>query len=504
MFSVHANLSLPNSSTLLKRKSQPSRFFNVFNTVNCQFFKKKTEVIDFHVRGKTARLVLDGLLPLAGITMLERTKNAKIIWNFFHQKIFCDTQKHQCMFGIFLTPSKFSTHSKEVPEAMVKYFFSPFNILSKSPCLKLKGLQPPFLKASNSKEIGFTKQEMKKINVIDVHVGGEPARLVLEGLPPLPGNTMLERWENAKILWDPFRQKILCEPRGHLDMFGVFLTPPITPQSHYGAIFCDASGFLSMCGHGSMCLAYALVKLGKIKKTVPETEVKLDTPAGPITLNVEISKSLEIQRVKLFGIPSFVYKQNLIATVDSKAITYNIAFGGNFFAFIDIAQLGLQVTPQHLPELIILAQKIMEIIKREIRVVHPDNPSICGVKLITFTEMLGVRHTRNVTIWGKGQFDRSPCGTGTSAEMALFTEKGILNIGEEFISESIIGSIFVGCICKKIENSSSSVTYYQPSICSQPHLMAMSTLFFEPSDNIKVIGFDRFNVLEKPPNKSTL
>jgi proline racemase len=322
------------------------------------------------------------------------------------------------------------------------------------------------------------------IKVFDTHVAGEPLRVVFEGLPELSGNTMLECLQNAKKVWDPYRQKIICEPRGHYDMFGALLTKPspMHKNCHYGVIFCDSTGYTLMCGHGSLCLAYLLVKLGKVKRTYPTTKVLLDTPAGQVEIYVETPDENTIGNVIFRGIPSFVYKMNqTISTSNDNypQINYDVAFGGRFFALIDVEQLKLTVNIKNIPIFVSLARELLININRELNVVHPKNPKIQGVKAIQFYQKLKDNKAKNFVTWGEGLFDRSPSGTATSSKMALLAEKKQLKPKEEFIYESIIGSNFKGWVEL---SSQGKFNFYIPVIKTRPYLTAISEFIFEKDD----------------------
>lgn len=323
------------------------------------------------------------------------------------------------------------------------------------------------------------------IKVFDTHVAGEPLRVVFEGLPELSGDTMLERLQNAKNIWDPYRQKIICEPRGHYDMFGALLTKPSSMHKdcHYGVIFCDSTGYTLMCGHGSLCLAYLIVKLGKVKRTCPTTKVLLDTPAGKVEISVETPDKNSISSVIFRGIPSFVYMMNQTISTSNHnypEINYDIAFGGRFFALIDVEQLKLTVNTKNISLFVSLAKELLVNINRELEVVHPTNPKIREVKAIQFYQKLNDTKAKNFVTWGEGLFDRSPSGTATSAKMALLAEKKQLKPKEEFVYESIIGSNFKGWV--ELSGRQGEFNFYTPVIKARPYLTAISEFIFEKED----------------------
>ncbi len=281
--------------------------------------------------------------------------------------------------------------------------------------------------------------------VVDSHTGGEPTRIIIGGGPYLPGKTMSERWAYLRENLSEFRNFVMHEPRGHSDMFGAFLTPPEREDSHYGVIFMDSGDGVSMCGHGSIGTANALVELGMVPRTEPFTEVVLDTPAGQIRLKVEV-KDGKVGDVTLANVPSFVYKSNVELAIPSrnKKIHMDIAFGGNFFAIVHAEELGLTLEREEVPELLALGLEILRESNKQIKVQHPTEKHLNYIGLTEFALERPGKPTKNCVIFGESNVDRSPCGTGTCAKMALLAAKGTLKPGEVFDHESVVGSVFHG------------------------------------------------------------
>ena len=281
--------------------------------------------------------------------------------------------------------------------------------------------------------------------VVDSHAGGEPTRIIIGGGPYLPGKTMSKRWAYLRENLSEFRNFVMHEPRGHSDMFGAFLTPPEREDSHYGVIFMDSGDGVSMCGHGSIGTANALVELGMVPRTEPFTEVVLDTPAGQIRLKVEV-KDGKVGNVTLANVPSFVYKSNVELAIPSrnKKIHMDIAFGGNFFAIVHAEELGLTLEREEVPELLALGLEILRESNKQIKVQHPTEKHLNYIGLTEFALERPGKPTKNCVIFGESNVDRSPCGTGTCAKMALLAAKGTLKPGEVFDHESVVGSVFHG------------------------------------------------------------
>ncbi|HPD96693.1 MAG TPA: proline racemase family protein [Synergistales bacterium] len=281
--------------------------------------------------------------------------------------------------------------------------------------------------------------------VVDSHAGGEPTRIIIGGGPYLPGKTMSKRWAYLRENLSEFRNFVMHEPRGHSDMFGAFLTPPEREDSHYGVIFMDSGDGVSMCGHGSIGTANALVELGMVPRTEPFTEVVLDTPAGQIRLKVEV-KDGKVGNVTLANVPSFVYKSDVELAIPSrnKKIHMDIAFGGNFFAIVHAEELGLTLEREEVPELLALGLEILRESNKQIKVQHPTEKHLNYIGLTEFALERPGKPTKNCVIFGESNVDRSPCGTGTCAKMALLAAKGTLKPGEVFDHESVVGSVFHG------------------------------------------------------------
>lgn len=282
--------------------------------------------------------------------------------------------------------------------------------------------------------------------VVDTHTGGEPTRIIIGGGPHLPGKTMSERWAYLKENLSDFRNFVMHEPRGHGDMFGAFLTPPERDDSHYGVLFMDSGNGVSMCGHGSIGTANALVELGMVPRTEPNTEVVLDSPVGQIRLNVEVKNGV-VGDVTLANVPSFVYRRDVELAVPSrggKKIHLDISYGGNFFAIVHAEDLGLTLEREEVPELLRLGLEILREVNRTVKVQHPVEKHIDYVGLTEFALERPGKPTKNCVLFGESNVDRSPCGTGTCAKMALLASKGLLKPGEVFDHESVTGSIFHG------------------------------------------------------------
>ncbi|MGC9489801.1 MAG: proline racemase family protein [Thermovirgaceae bacterium] len=282
--------------------------------------------------------------------------------------------------------------------------------------------------------------------VVDTHTGGEPTRIILGGGPWLQGKTMGEKWAYLRNNLRDFRDFVMHEPRGHSNMFGAFLTPPVREDSHYGVLFMDSGDGVSMCGHGSIGTANALVELGMVPKKEPLTTVILDTPAGQVSLDVEVKNGV-VGDVILANVPAFVYATDVEVALPSRGgekIRLDIAYGGNFFAIVHAEDLGFTLERQEVPEMLRTGLEILREVNRTVTVEHPTEKHINSVGLTEFSLEREGKPTKNCVIFGESNVDRSPCGTGTCAKMAILASKGKLAPGETFEHESVTGSLFKG------------------------------------------------------------
>lgn len=286
---------------------------------------------------------------------------------------------------------------------------------------------------------------------IDTHTAGEPTRVVVAGVPFLSGATMAEK---RRQLWeehDFVRTTLMHEPRGHADMFGAILTAPAHPKADLGVVFMDTEGYLAMCGHGSLGVVAVALETGLVPRHEPQTEVLMDTPAGLIRAHARVENG-RIRQIAIQNVPSFLYRADVELRLPfSDSLRVDIAFGGNFSALVPAEKLGLQVQLTHLPDLVRWGTAIREAANEQLAVVHPTMPHIRAVDLVEIYEDWDGPEAgcRNVVIFGQGQVDRSPCGTGTSAKMAALYASGRLALLQPFISESIIGTRFVGRLLRQ-------------------------------------------------------
>ncbi|MGB9792233.1 MAG: proline racemase family protein [Thermacetogeniaceae bacterium] len=289
-------------------------------------------------------------------------------------------------------------------------------------------------------------QISRSIIAVDSHTMGEPTRVVIGGIPQIPGKSMAEKKEYLEKRMDHLRRALMLEPRGHDDMFGSIITEPTSPEAHLGIIFMDTGGYLNMCGHGTIGAVTVAVELGMVEVKEPETEVVLETPAGLVETRVRVEKG-KAKSVTVRNVPAFLFEEGVEITLPGYGtVRVDIAFGGSFFALVKADDLGLEVKKENISRLIELGLKVRDEVNKKVRVYHPEKPHIKTVDLTEISDHPShpAAHAKNVVIFGRKSVDRSPCGTGTCAKMAQLYFKGELSLNQDFVHEGILGTMFTG------------------------------------------------------------
>jgi len=283
------------------------------------------------------------------------------------------------------------------------------------------------------------------VSAVDSHTEGMPTRVVTGGVAPIPGATMLERKLHFERELDDLRLLLMREPRGHSAMSGAILQPPVHPDADWGVVFIEVSGCLPMCGHGTIGVATVLVETGMVEVTEPRTIIRLDTPAGLVVADVEVHAGRAVS-VTLENVPSFTERLDTSIGVEGLGeVPYSIAFGGNFYAMVDLDAVGLPFDRSRAHDILTAGLSIMDAINTT---APPKHPTIEGVNHVHHVEFIApgsdASLSRHAMAIHPGWFDRSPCGTGTCARMAELYTRGELPLHRDFINESFIGSRFIG------------------------------------------------------------
>ena len=282
------------------------------------------------------------------------------------------------------------------------------------------------------------------VETTDYHTGGEPFRIVTRGVPTPEGRTILERRRWAREHLDDVRQFLVNEPRGHADMYGAFVTPPDDDGADLGVVFFHNEGYSTACGHGTIALVTWAIDTGRValEPDARSVDVTIDVPSGRLPCTARIAVDGSVVAVRFRNIPSFVLARGVTVETSRGPLSLDIAFGGAFYGSLDVRRLGLGLTPLDLPALIALQRELRPALEAALDISHPDAPELSGLYGVIFWEALDDAEQRNLTVFADGELDRSPCGSGTSARLAILHVGGELATGQRFRHRSIIDSVF--------------------------------------------------------------
>jgi proline racemase len=327
---------------------------------------------------------------------------------------------------------------------------------------------------------------MRRIRTIDAHTAGEPLRLIVDGFPAVPGATMLEKREWLREHHDDLRTALMLEPRGHVDMYGALLTEPERGGSDAGVLFMHNEGYSTMCGHGVIAVVTIALERGLIEPRRPG-EVILDTPAGPVAARARVDglgDGRRVSGVSFRNVPSFVLHPAVPVRLDGRALTADVAFGGAFYAIVDSEAAGIPLRGERLAELRRAGMAIRRSVEAAVRVEHPLEPALRGLYGTIFTgPASGGADLRNVTVFAEAEVDRSPCGTGTCAIMAVLAAMGILAPGQTFTNESLIGTRFRGRVAAEI--AVGELGAIEPEIEGEAYITGEHTFLVDPRDPLR-------------------
>lgn len=321
----------------------------------------------------------------------------------------------------------------------------------------------------------------RMFTAVDSHTEGMPTRVVTGGVGVIPGSTMNEKRLYFMEHLDDIRLLLMNEPRGHSAMSGAILQAPTRSDADWGVVYIEVSGCLPMCGHGTIGVATVLVETGMVEVTEPVTTIRLDTPAGLVIARVAVTDG-HADSVTIENVPSFAVQ--LDATVEVPGygtVPYSLAFGGNFYAMVDLASVGLEFDRAEQQEILAAGLAIMNAINETD---PPRHPEIEGVDHCHHVEFIApgsdAAHSRHAMAIYPGWFDRSPCGTGTSARMAELFARGELPLGQDFLNESFIGSCFTGRLIKETEVA--GIPAVVPTITGRAWITGIGQYLLDPSD----------------------
>jgi len=324
-----------------------------------------------------------------------------------------------------------------------------------------------------------------KIRAIDAHTAGEPLRVILEGIPEIPGKTILEKRRYARKYLDDLRKAVIWEPRGHADMYGCILTKATTPDGDLGVLFVHNEGFSTMCGHGIIGLTTVVFEIGLRQRGGSEKELAIDTPAGRVTARAIFGEG-HVREVSFRNVPSFAYALDQSVQVPGLGrVRYDLAFGGAFYAFCSAEDFGLRLVPEEASRIIELGVKIKQAVSRD----HPPrHPFEEDLSFLYGTIFCGPphqedHHSRNVCIFADGEVDRSPTGTGVCARAALLHARGELRAAESFTVESILGTCFQGRVVDTLRYGPHQAVI--PEVTGSAFIIGKNELLINPRDPLR-------------------
>ena len=328
-------------------------------------------------------------------------------------------------------------------------------------------------------------EDWQRITTIDAHTAGEPFRIILEGFPELRGETMLALRRDAQRHHDALRRVLMWEPRGHADMYGGLVTPPVTLRSELGVLFLHNEGFSTMCGHGIIALMTVALELGMVELDWPETKIRIDTPAGAIFARAKMNDE-RVASVAFQNVPSFAV--DLDQTVDVPGlgeVRYDLAFGGAFYAYVDAASVGLECAPKNFRTLVEKGRAIKEAVMSSREISHPfedDLGFLYGVIFVGPAEN-EANHSRNVCVFADGEIDRSPTGTGVSGRLALHNARGEIEVDQPIVIESILGTTFTGRVVEPAAYGPFPAII--PEVEGRAHITGRHEFLIDPSDELR-------------------
>ncbi|HZS04696.1 MAG TPA: proline racemase family protein [Blastocatellia bacterium] len=325
----------------------------------------------------------------------------------------------------------------------------------------------------------------RRITTIDAHTEGEPFRVITGGFPDLPGETMLARRRYAKENFDHLRTALMWEPRGHADMYGCIVTPPVSPGADLGVLFIHNEGYSTMCGHGIIGVTTVALETGMLPMAAPETTIRIDTPAGLVTAHARVSGG-KVTGVYFHNVPSFVLALDAAVDVPGPGtVRYDLAFGGAFYAYVKAADVGLNCRPEDFRQLIEKGMAIKRAVMTSRAITHPFEEDL---SFLYGTIFIGppsdpAHHSRNVCIFAAGEVDRSPTGTGVSGRLAIHYARGEVGLDQPVVIESIIGSSFTGRVVRTTTFGPHDAVI--PEVEGTAHITGRHEFLIDPADELR-------------------
>ncbi len=334
-----------------------------------------------------------------------------------------------------------------------------------------------------------TPADWIKIKTIDMHTGGEPLRVIVDGFPEIKGDNVLERRRFLKENLDDYRTALMWEPRGHADMYGCIITPPNDEGADFGIIFIHNEGYSTMCGHATIAITKLAVELEWVEKQEGETKVMIDAPCGRLTSFAKIENG-DVVSVKFHCVPSFVVALDQKVNVQGLGeVTYDLAYGGAFYAYVDAKSINLPLTSDYYRSHIQIGMDIKNaVIASSNNILHPFGEDLSFLYGTIFIDepLSQENDSRNICIFADGEVDRSPTGSGVSGRMAIHHKRNEIAIGEEMTIESITDSVFKGSVVETTQYGKFEAVI--PQVEGTAFITGEHTFLIDPNDPMKT-GF---------------
>lgn len=325
-------------------------------------------------------------------------------------------------------------------------------------------------------------KSVKQLSVIDVHTDGSPVRVVIGGVGPVPGATIAQKRDFLRSNRDDLRTLLMYEPRGHAGMSGSIVMDPCDSRADIGIVFIEVSGWLPMCGHGTIGTVTALIESGILASTEPVTNLVVEVPAGLVRVHAEVSQG-SVTSVTIANVASYLAFPDVELDVPGWGqLTLDVAYGGNFYPMVDAGDLGITLVPAQVDRILSATRAIRSSLAEVLDPVHPESPWIRGIEHVMLVEPVTGRPKtgRNTVLYGENGIARDPCGTGTCARMAQLFARGQLALGESFIHQGLIGTAYRGRL-----ESTTRVGEFDavlPTVTGSAYITGTANYLLDPAD----------------------
>jgi trans-L-3-hydroxyproline dehydratase len=324
-----------------------------------------------------------------------------------------------------------------------------------------------------------------RVRTVDLHTGGEPLRVIYDGLPDIEGKTILEKRRFFRDNLDDIRTGLMFEPRGHADMYGAVITEPITEGADFGTFFLHNEGYSTMCGHAIIALTKLVFDTGWVTKEGNDPELLIDAPPGLIRVKAHRQNGV-VEKVSFLNVPSFLLLNDEEVEVEGIGrVRFDVAYGGAFYAFVKSEDLGLELDESNYNQLIDYGKRIKRAVMANFSIVHPFEPDLSFLYGTIFTgpPVDGQHHSRNVCVFAEGEVDRSATGSGVSARAALHYAKGELQKGTPITIESILGTTMTVEVHELTSYGPHQAVV--PKVSGDAWITGRNEFYFDPKDPLK-------------------